>query len=273
MKTRVILWVILLLGGGILFQDCSTVEITGRKQLNLIPESEMIGMSLTQYDDFLKAHTLSTDRQATAMVKRVGKHIAAAVEEYFREKGMSDRLKNYKWEFNLVESPEVNAWCMPGGKVVVYTGLLPVAQDEAGLAVVMGHEIAHAIARHGNERMSQQLMAQLGGMALSEALKSKPQETQQLWMTAFGVGAQYGVLLPYSRLQESEADHLGLIFMAMAGYDPHVALTFWERMAATGGEKPPEIMSTHPSDETRIANIRKLLPEVMKKYYRPRTEQ
>jgi len=270
MKTRVILWIVFLLGGGILFQECSTVEITGRKQLNLIPESEMVSMSLTQYDDFLKTHKLSTDKEATAMVKRVGGRIAAAVEEYFREKGMAHKLKGYQWEFNLVESPEVNAWCMPGGKVVVYTGLLPVARNETGLAVVMGHEIAHAIARHGNERMSQQLMAQLGGMALSEALKTKPQETQQLWMTAYGVGAQYGVLLPYSRMQESEADHLGLIFMAMAGYDPHEALSFWERMAkASGGEKPPELMSTHPSDQTRIENIKKLLPEIMEKYYRP----
>ncbi len=271
MRTRVIILMALLFSAGFLFQECSTVEITGRKQLNLIPESEMISMSLTQYGDFLKEHKLSDNKAEVAMVQRVGKNIAAAVEEYFREKGMSNRLKDYQWEFNLVESPEVNAWCMPGGKVVVYTGLLPVAQNDAGLAVVLGHEIAHAIARHGNERMSQQLMAQLGGMALSEALHKKPEETQQLWMMAYGVGAQYGVLLPYSRLQESEADHLGLIFMAMAGYDPHVALQFWERMAAMGGAKPPEILSTHPSDQTRIENIKKLIPEVMKKYYHPRS--
>ena len=271
MRTRTILLAALLFSGGFFFQDCSTVEITGRKQLNLIPESEMISMSLTQYDDFLKEHTLSEDKQAVAMVHRVGERIAGAVEEYFREKGMSDRLKDYHWEFNLVESPEVNAWCMPGGKVVVYTGLLPVAVNDTGLAVVLGHEIAHAIARHGNERMSQQLVAQLGGMALSEALHKKPQETQQLWMMAYGVGAQYGVLLPYSRLQESEADHLGLIFMTLAGYDPHAALQFWERMAATGGQKPPEILSTHPSDQTRIDNIKKLIPEVMKKYHPPRS--
>ncbi len=252
--------------------SCSTVELTGRKQLNLIPETEMIAMSFSQYDEFLKSHERSRDTEAVAMVKRVGGRIAQAVEEYFREKGMSGRLKDYHWEFNLVESPEVNAWCMPGGKVVVYTGLLPVAKNDTGLAVVLGHEIAHAIARHGNERMSQQLMAQLGGMALSEALRNKPQETRQLWMTAFGVGAQYGVLLPYSRLQESEADHLGLIFMALAGYDPHAALTFWERMAAASqGTKPPEFMSTHPSDRTRIQNIRKLLPEVIRKYYKPST--
>lgn len=248
---------------------CSTVEITGRKQLNLIPESEMIAMSFSQYDQFLSEHQLSHDTAAVAMVRRVGERIASAVEEYFREKGMEDRIKNYHWEFNLVESPEVNAWCMPGGKVVVYTGLLPVARNDTGLAVVLGHEIAHAIARHGNERMSHQLMAQMGGLALSEALHNKPAETQQLWMSVYGVGAQYGVLLPYSRLQESEADHLGLIFMAMAGYDPHAALAFWQRMAAASqGEKPPEFMSTHPSDRTRIENIRKLLPEVMK-YYRP----
>jgi predicted Zn-dependent protease len=266
----VLLLLFVLLTGGYILQDCSTVEVTGRKQLNLIPRSEMMSMSLTQYNDFLKSNKLSTDKQATAMVKRVGERIANAVEKYFRDKGKADELKNYQWEFNLVESPEVNAWCMPGGKVVVYTGLLPVARNDTGLAVVMGHEIAHAIAHHGNERMSQQLMAQLGGMALAEALKQKPQETQQLWMTAYGVGAQYGVLLPYSRLQESEADHLGLIFMAMAGYDPHAALAFWERMSAMSkGGKPPEIMSTHPSDRTRIENIKKLLPEVMRDYYRP----
>lgn len=247
---------------------CSTVEITGRKQLNLIPESEMISMSLQQYEGFLSSNTLSSDARSTAMVRRVGTRIAEAVQEYFTQHGKANRLQGYEWEFNLVERPEANAWCMPGGKVVVYSGLLPVAQDEAGLAVVMGHEIAHAIARHGNERMSQQLVAQMGGIALAEAVKEKPEETQNLWMMAYGVGAQFGAMLPYSRLHESEADHLGLIFMAMAGYDPEVALTFWQRMAeAKQGQAPPEFMSTHPSDQTRIENIRNLLPEIKKKYY------
>ena len=228
----------------------------------------MLSMSFQQYDAFLKTNKTSKNQQQTQMVKRAGRSIQKAVERYFTEKNMARELKNYNWEFNLVESPDVNAWCMPGGKVVVYTGILPIAQDEAGLAVVMGHEIAHALAEHGNERMSQGLIAQMGGMALAKALEEKPERTQQLWMTAFGMGAQLGVILPYSRLHESEADHLGLIFMAMAGYDPNEAVGFWERMAQMkGGKAPPEFISTHPSDETRIRNIKALIPKAMQ-YYR-----
>jgi predicted Zn-dependent protease len=253
--------------GSILLLSCSTVAVTGRKQLSLIPSSTMLSMSTQQYGEFLKANKLSADKEQTKMVKKVGKRIQKAVEQYFAQRDMSRKLKNYEWEFNLVESSEVNAWCMPGGKVVVYTGILPVTRDEAGLAVVMGHEIAHAIAQHGNERMSQVLVTQLGGMALSKALEEKPEETQQLWMAAFGVGAQVGVLLPYSRLHESEADHLGLIFMAMAGYHPDAAAEFWKRMAQMkGGKAPPEFLSTHPSDETRIRNIQALVPEAMQYY-------
>lgn len=248
--------------------SCSTVPITGRKQLSLIPGSTMLSMSFQQYDDFLHSNTLSTNQQQTALVKRVGTNIQKAVEQYFAQKGMSDQLSGYQWETNLVESKEVNAWCMPGGKIVVYTGILPVTQTEAGLAVVMGHEVAHAVAEHGNERMSQGLLAQLGGMGLALALEKKPEETKALWMTAFSVGAQYGALLPFSRLQESEADELGLTFMAMAGYNPNEAVSFWERMSQSGGQAPPEFMSTHPSNETRIADIRKHLPEAMK-YYHP----
>jgi predicted Zn-dependent protease len=249
--------------------SCSTVPITGRSQLSLIPGSSMLSMSLSQYDTFLKEHKVSTDRAQTDMVKRVGSRIQNAVERYFASKGMSSRLASYKWEFNLVEDKEVNAWCMPGGKVVVYTGILPVAQGETGLAVVLGHEISHAIAEHGNERMSQGLLAQFGGMALAEALSAKPAATQQLWMTVYGVGAQYGAILPYSRIQENEADHLGLIFMAMAGYDPRESVTFWQRMSAQkGGNAPPEFLSTHPADATRIENIKGLIPEAMR-YYNP----
>ncbi|MFA7061951.1 MAG: M48 family metallopeptidase [Pedobacter sp.] len=201
------------------------------------------------------------------MVKRVGEKVQKAVEQYFADSGLREHLSDYKWEFNLVEDKQVNAWCMPGGKVVVYTGILPIARTEAGLAVVMGHEIAHAIAEHGNERMSQGLIAQLGGVALSTALSTKTAATQQLWMTVYGVGAQYGAILPYGRLQESEADHLGLIFMAMAGYDPHEAVPFWERMAAQkGGKAPPEFLSTHPADATRIENIKRLIPKAMEQY-------
>jgi predicted Zn-dependent protease len=250
--------------------SCSTVPITGRSQLSLIPGNSMLSMSLQQYDSFLKEHKLSTNKEQTEMVKRVGARIQDAVERYFREKGMASRLADYKWEFNLVEDKQVNAWCMPGGKVVVYTGILPVTQGETGLAVVLGHEISHAIAEHGNERMSQGLLAQFGGVALAEALSAQPAATQQLWMSVYGVGAQYGAILPYGRMQEGEADHLGLIFMAMAGYDPNEAISFWQRMASQkGGQAPPEFLSTHPSDATRIEKIKQLIPEAMK-YYKKR---
>lgn len=246
---------------------CSTVPITGRKQLNIIPAPQILSMSFQQYDQFLKEHKVITGTPEARMVERVGRKIQKAVEQYFALKGMSNRLSGYEWEFHLVEDKQVNAWCMPGGKVVVYTGILPITKNEVGLAVVLGHEIAHAVAEHGNERMSQGLMVQLGGMALSKALESKPELTRNLFLTAFGVGAQVGVLLPFSRLQESEADHLGLIFMAMAGYNPQEAIKFWERMASMSkGSKPPEFLSTHPSDETRIKNLKKLLPEAMKYY-------
>lgn len=247
--------------------SCSTVPVTGRSQLNMIPGSSMLSMSYQQYDQFLKENKLSSNKEQTQMVKRVGARIQKAVERYFETSGLSGHLANYQWTFNLVEDKQVNAWCMPGGKVVVYSGLLPVAMNENGLAVVMGHEIAHAIAEHGNERMSQGLLAQLGGTALSVALTSKPSETQQLWMSVYGVGAKYGALLPYSRLQESEADQLGLIFMTMAGYDPNEAIPFWQRMASQkSGQSPPEFLSTHPSDNTRIENIRRLIPEIRNQY-------
>jgi predicted Zn-dependent protease len=245
--------------------SCSSVPLTGRNQLNIIPNSEMLSMSFQQYDEFMKTNKISADVNNSNMVKRIGFNVQNAVQRYFAENKISDRLKGYSWEFNLIESNEVNAWCMPGGKVVVYTGILPFTQDEAGLSVVMGHEIAHAIAEHGNERMSQILLTQLGGVALSEALSSEPQQTIDLWLGVYGLGAQVGVLLPYSRTHESEADRLGLIFMAMAGYDPNAAVSFWERMAAQKqGQAPPEFLSTHPSDKTRIEDIKKEIPEAMK---------
>jgi predicted Zn-dependent protease len=228
----------------------------------------MLSMSYQQYGDFLKSNQKSADLEKTRLVTTVGQKIEKAVERYFAERTMSDQLKDYRWEFNLVESKEVNAWCMPGGKVVVYTGILPLTENEPGLAVVLGHEIAHAIAGHGGERMSQQLLAQLGGVALSVALEKDPQGTRDLWMSVYGAGAQVGVLLPFSRTHESEADHLGLVFMAMAGYDPHEAIGFWQRMAkAKGGQSPPEFLSTHPSDQARIDEISRLVPEAMQ-YYR-----
>ncbi len=246
-----------------LLLSCSTVPITGRNQLNLIPVESLNQMSLQQYNEVLSEATLSANRQQTAMVRRVGERIQAAVERYFASMGLSGELRGYDWTFNLVEDEQLNAWCMPGGRVVVYTGLLPVTQSEAGLAVVMGHEIAHAIAQHGNERMSQQMVMQFGGMALQKAIEEEPEQTQGLFMTAYGVGGTLG-MLKYSRDHESEADRLGLIFMTMAGYDPNEAIPFWERMSAMkGGAAPPEFLSTHPSDATRIRNIRKLLPEAL----------
>jgi predicted Zn-dependent protease len=249
--------------------SCSRVAITGRKQLNIVPDSMMNSMALQSYNEFVSSHKLSANTQQTAMVKNVGTRIQNAVEKYCAEHNLASQIKNYRWEFNLVEDPNINAWCMPGGKVVVYTGLMPVAQNEAGLAVVMGHEIAHAIAKHGSERMSQGLLVEMGGVALDVALTNEPEQTKSIFMQSYGLGSQIGVLLPYSRLHESEADRMGLIFMAMAGYNPNEAVSFWERMAASKqGQAPPELLSTHPADSKRISNIKKLLPEAMQ-YYKP----
>jgi len=249
---------------------CATVPVTGRKQLSLVPATTMLSMSRQQYGAFLQESTVSTDAEKTAVVREVGGNIQRAVERYHTQRGMSRELSNYDWEFNLIESDDINAWAMPGGKIAVYTGMLPVAGDENGLAVVIGHEIGHAVAGHGGERMSHLLMVQMGGMALSAALADHPRATQELWMMAFGLGAQIGFILPYSRLQEREADRLGLIFMAMAGYDPAQALTFWERLSAEKkGTAPPVFLSTHPTDEQRVRTIRSLLPEA-RRYYEER---
>ena len=251
---------------GILF-SCQSVPITGREQLSLVPSETILPMSFNQYTDFLSKHKVVEQGEQAEMVKRVGMRIEHAVEKYFSEHGLLSRLKGYQWEFHLVDDKEVNAWCMPGGKVVVYTGIMPVAHDETGLAVVLGHEIAHAVANHGDERMSQGLLVQMGGVALEAALAQNPKETNGLFLAAYGAGAQVGVMLPYSRLHESEADHLGLIFMAMAGYDPRTAVAFWQKMAGSKqGSAPPEFLSTHPADSTRIANIEKLIPEAMGYY-------
>lgn len=248
---------------------CTKVPITKRKQVNLLPESELISLSLTSYHDFLQQHPAVMSGTESSMVKNVGLKIEQAVTQYMNQNNYGSRIAGYKWEFNLVNSQEANAWCMPGGKVVVYSGLLPITQDESSLAFVMGHEIAHAVARHGNERMSQMLMTATGGILLNEALSNRSQETRSMFLAAYGIGTTAFFILPYSRTHESEADKLGLVFAAMAGYDPNKAVGFWERMAAKGGSKPPEILSTHPSDATRIADIKAFLPEAMK-YYHPR---
>jgi predicted Zn-dependent protease len=257
-----------LLAFSLVVYSCSTVPLTGRKQLKLIPDNQINEMGNANYASFLKANPpVNPPTQKSVEVTAVGHRVSDAIEKYMNKNGLSDRIKGYIWEFNTVSSQEVNAWCMPGGKVVIYTGILPLTKDDAGLAVVMGHEIAHAIADHGNERMSQQLVIEAAGVGLDVYMQQKPQHTRDIFMSAFGVGSQLGVLA-YSRQHELEADRLGLIFMAMAGYDPHRAISFWQEMANIGGAKPPEFMSTHPSDEHRINEIRKLMPEAMK-YYEP----
>ncbi|HEY9363567.1 MAG TPA: M48 family metallopeptidase [Chitinophagaceae bacterium] len=250
---------------------CSTNAVTGRKQFKLVPESELQAMAQQEYQQFLASSKVvsSSNNRDAEMVRRVGKRVTDAVEKYYASKGLSSVLDGYKWEYNLVDDKAVNAWAMPGGKIVVYTGLLPITQNEAALAVVIGHEISHAIFQHGNERMSQGLVQQLGGVALSVAVSNQPAATQNLFNAAYGIGTNVGVILPFSRKQESEADHYGLIWTAMSGYNPQEAIPLWQRMEkASNGQAPPEFLSTHPAESTRIANLQKWMPEAMK-YYKP----
>jgi predicted Zn-dependent protease len=250
---------------------CTKVPVTGRKQVNLLPESDLMKMSLMEYNKFLGLHSpISEPEVNAALVNKVGKNIQAAVERFMNaNQKHKKRIAGYKWQFNLVkEDKTVNAWCMPGGKVVVYTGLLPITQNETGLAVVMGHEIAHAIARHGNERMSQGLIVQTGAAVVSVALSTKSQVTQDLFNQSYGAASGLGVLA-YSRKHESEADKLGLVFMAMAGYNPQEAVPFWQRMAKESKGGGVAILSTHPSDEKRIEDIRQFMPKAMKYYKAP----
>ena len=250
----------------LLLAGCSSVPLTGRKQVLLVSDQEVLASSLTQYNDYIKTATKSTDKAKSAMVMRVGQRIAAATEQYLRENGMADEVKNFSWEFNLVKDPQVNAFCMPGGKIVVYEGLLPLVASEDELAVVVGPEVAHALAKHSHARMSQQLMAQYGAALLGVAVSDKSAAVQKAASAVYGIGAQYGVMLPFSRKHESEADYMGLVFMTMAGYNPDVAVNFWKKMSAGSGGSTPEFMSTHPSDATRIADIQKALPAIKAKY-------
>lgn len=251
---------------------CSKNPVTGRSQLRLVPEAELQAMGAQQYRQFLNTNRVvspSADRDAE-MVRRVGQRLANALTQYYRNQKLGDALQGYNWEFNLVNDKAANAWCMPGGKVVVYTGLLPITRNEAALANVLGHEISHAIFQHGNERMSQGLAAQGLGTGLSLALANRPAQTQNLFMQAFGAGATVGVLLPFSRKHELEADRYGMRWAALAGYNPREAIALWERMsAASNGQRPPEFISTHPGEERRIEQLKKYLPEALR-YYKPR---
>ena len=251
-----------------LLTGCVVNMVTGRKQLRLVSDTELRLMATTEYSSFLSEQKVLSpgSNSNAAAVKRVGERIATAITRYYESKGKPEILEGYAWEFNTVQSDEINAWCMPGGKVVVYTGLFSVTQNETALAIVMGHEIAHAVAKHGNERMSQGLLQQMGGLALEVALAQKPQETRALFMSTYGIGSQVGAMLPWSRQQETEADQYGLIFSAMAGYDPREATAFWQRMSSAGGGSPPEFLSTHPSDETRLRKLQQFIPEALKYY-------
>jgi predicted Zn-dependent protease len=251
---------LLLAGLLLLAAACQTVPITGRSQLQLLPESSEIQMGRQAYAEVLKKSKLNTDPPLNEEVQRVGTRIAAAT-------GRTD----YRWEFKLIEDKQANAFALPGGKVAVYTGILPITKDDAGLAAVLGHEVAHAIARHGGERMSQTLLVQTGLAAVQLGLANRDPKTMQSVTSLLGAGASVGLILPWSRQQESEADHLGLIYMARAGYDPHAAIDLWVRMseAAKGRQQPPEFLSTHPSHATRIQQIQGWLPEAMR-YYQPR---
>ena len=258
---------LLLLSFVFLLLSCSTVPITGRQQLSLVSSGTLNSMSFQQYREFISQHKVIKGTSEAALVGKVGRRIQGAVENYCRANNLSSRLEGYQWEFNLIDDAEINAWCMPGGKVVVYTGILPVTRDEAGLATVIGHEVAHAVANHGNERMSQSLLLNMGGITLGTALSTQPVATQKLFSALYGVGSQVGLMLPYSRLQESEADHLGLIFMAMAGYDPNSAIPFMERLKASDkNASAPQFLSTHPADSARINAMRQVIPEAMQYY-------
>ena len=249
----------------VFIQACGSVPILGRRQLLLVPDQEVLSLSLNQYQEFLRDAPVERNTAHARQVEQVGRKIAAAVETFYRNNGYESEIKNFQWEFNLVKSKDVNAFCMPGGKIVVYEGLLPITQNETGLAIVLGHEIAHAVAKHANERISQQMALQYGG-AIAGGLLGNNQAAQQIGGLVFGVGGQLGVMLPFSRKHEYEADELGMIFMAMAGYDPRAAEGFWTRMSQAGGNSGPELMSTHPSDQNRIAKIRENMPEALKYY-------
>jgi predicted Zn-dependent protease len=255
----------------LLFAGCVANLLTGRNQLNLVSESELRLMAVDQYNTFLSENKVldPTKSAEAALVNRVGIRIANAITNYYISQNKPEILEGFAWEFNTIGDSQVaNAWCMPGGKVVVYTGLLPITQNETALAIVIGHEIAHAVAKHGSERMSQAMVQQMGGIALQVALAQQPEQTKSLFLMSYGIGSQVGAMLPWSRQQETEADEYGLIFAAMAGYDPQEAIPFWQRMSEGGGDKPPEFLSTHPSDATRMRKLKQFMPKALK-YYTP----
>ncbi len=250
----------------VLLTACNKVPISGRNQLNLVSDSEVLQASLASYKEYMGKATKSTETVKSAQVTRVGQRIAAATEAYLNANGMSDQVKNFAWEFNLVKDSQLNAFCMPGGKIVVYEGIMNIIASDDELAVVMGHEVAHAVAKHSNERLSQQKALEYGGAILGAVIQGQSQQTQNLAAQVFGLGANYGVMLPFSRKHETEADNIGLVLMTMAGYNPDCAMTFWQKMSSNSGNNKLEFLSTHPSDATRIANLQKQIPMVKQQY-------
>ncbi len=250
----------------VLLTACNKVPISGRNQLNLVSDSEVLQASLASYKEYMGKATKSTETVKSAQVTRVGQKIAAATEAYLNANGMSDQVKNFAWEFNLVKDSQLNAFCMPGGKIVVYEGIMNIIASDDELAVVMGHEVAHAVAKHSNERLSQQKALEYGGAILGAVIQGQSQQTQNLAAQVFGLGANYGVMLPFSRKHETEADNIGLVLMTMAGYNPDCAMTFWQKMSSNSGNNKLEFLSTHPSDATRIANLQKQIPLVKQQY-------
>ena len=241
---------------------CAKNPFTGKSTLALVPNSQILPMAFQQYNQFLTENKVITGTTDAKRVETIGMKIKTAAERYLNANGHSKHLEGYAWEYKLVDDKTVNAWCMPGGKIVFYAGILPVCKDDAGMATVMGHEVAHALANHGQQRMSAGMLQQAGALGVAVATGNQSPEQQQLWMTAYGVGTQVGGMLPFSRAHESEADMIGLTLMAIAGYNPDAAVPFWERMAQQGGgQAPPEFMSTHPSNATRIAQIKELIPQ------------
>jgi predicted Zn-dependent protease len=255
--------------------SCGSVPLTGRRQMLLVSDAEILTASFSQYEAYMKSAVKSTKSVQSATIERVGKNIAVATENYLKQNGLEKEIDNFKWEFNLINDSAVNAFCMPGGKIVVYEGLLPLVSSDDELAVVIGHEVAHAVAKHANERMSQQVVAQYGATIVHAALSTRTSAVQALGNTVFGLGAQLGVMLPYSRKHEYEADFLGLAFMTLAGYEPNSAVAFWQKMASnSGNNNGSDFMSTHPSDSKRIAEIQRRLPELEKlKQSRPDNAQ
>jgi len=233
---------------------CKTNPFTGKSTLNFYSNSQMFPMAFAQYDEFLESNKVVTGTSDAQMITRVGQRIASAAERWLNANGYPGYLKDYKWEYNLVQDETVNAWCMPGGKIVFYTGILPITQNETGVAVVMGHEVAHALADHGAQRMSAGTIQQIGAVAGNVAIQDP--EKRNMFNQAYGIGSQLGVMLPFSRSHETEADKIGLQIMAIAGYNPDEAAKLWQRMKAeSGGQAPPEFLSTHPSNDTRISNL------------------